>query len=299
MVTVSDKKIGHDAGNGTFDYYNADVITAQDYYAYGMTQPGRNYAQGTNSYRYSINGQEKEKELNENITTAEYWEYDSRIGRRWNLDPKPTVGISQYSTFANNPILFNDIKGDTFSFPRTGFNALIFQIKFYITTGYLIKKGAGNIYEAIAKHPNTVKVVPLEGQKASYYDPLTGTLFWNSRLGIRTTNDVNLSPASVLNHELDHALNHISNYKKFTEDNKPNKTPYNTKEEERVIKGSEQETAIKLGEIKKGEVTRTDHNATDLLLTDDPTSSTGVLVPYNKKITSLPEIIIISKKKRK
>ena len=34
---------------------------------------------------------------------------------------------------------------------------------------------------------------------------------------------------------------------------------YGNKEEKRVIAGSEQETAKKLGEIKEGEVTRTDH----------------------------------------
>ena len=49
--------------------------------------PGRKYQQGNSNYRYSINGQEKESELNENITTAEFWEYDSRIVRRWNVDP--------------------------------------------------------------------------------------------------------------------------------------------------------------------------------------------------------------------
>jgi len=45
--------------------------------------------------------------------TAEFWEYDSRTGRRWNLDPKPVVGISQYATFNNNPIFFSDPLGDT------------------------------------------------------------------------------------------------------------------------------------------------------------------------------------------
>jgi hypothetical protein len=45
--------------------------------------------------------------------TAEFWEYDSRTGRRWNLDPSPTVGVSDYSTFLNNPIWRTDVYGDT------------------------------------------------------------------------------------------------------------------------------------------------------------------------------------------
>jgi len=47
-----------------------------------------------------------------------YWEYDSRIARRWNLDPKPNASISQYSCFAGNPILYQDPKGDTIRFPK-------------------------------------------------------------------------------------------------------------------------------------------------------------------------------------
>jgi hypothetical protein len=79
-----------------------------------MMMPGRKFS-NTSAYRYGFNGQEKDKEINPegNITTAEYWEYDSRIGRRWNVDPKPIEEISPYSTFSNSPMLFNDVHGDT------------------------------------------------------------------------------------------------------------------------------------------------------------------------------------------
>lgn len=63
--------------------------------------------------RYGFNGQEKVDEIAPGHTTAEYWEYDSRLGRRWNQDPKPNPSISNYATFANNPIWFSDAKGDT------------------------------------------------------------------------------------------------------------------------------------------------------------------------------------------
>ena len=66
-------------------------------------------------YSFHFNGQETDDEIagKGNINTAEYWQYDSRLGRRWNVDPKPNPSISNYACFANNPIGYRDIKGDT------------------------------------------------------------------------------------------------------------------------------------------------------------------------------------------
>ena len=50
-----------------------------------------------------------------NHTTALFWEYDTRLGRRWNLDPKPQVFISDYAVLGNNPIINTDILGDKFT----------------------------------------------------------------------------------------------------------------------------------------------------------------------------------------
>jgi hypothetical protein len=46
-----------------------------------------------------------------NSYTAEYWQYDSRLGRRWNVDPVVKEHESPYATFANNPIWFVDPLG--------------------------------------------------------------------------------------------------------------------------------------------------------------------------------------------
>ncbi len=76
-----------------------------------MQMVGRVYDK--NGYRYGFNGQEKTPELNPSHTTALFWEYDGRLGKRWNLDPKSIVGISDYACFGNNPILYSDPMGDT------------------------------------------------------------------------------------------------------------------------------------------------------------------------------------------
>jgi hypothetical protein len=78
-----------------------------------MVMPERKY-QGP-EYRFGFNGQEKSSEIkgDGNSYTAEYWEYDPRVGRRWNLDPKQSIEQSLYASLNNNPIVHYDILGDS------------------------------------------------------------------------------------------------------------------------------------------------------------------------------------------
>jgi hypothetical protein len=68
-----------------------------------------------NNYLFGFNGIEKTNEISGegNHYTALFGEYDSRLGRRWNQDPKPVVSISNYAMFANNPIWFSDPQLDS------------------------------------------------------------------------------------------------------------------------------------------------------------------------------------------
>ena len=79
--------------------------------------PGKDYTTGS-EYRYGFNGHEIAAEINKSITTAEFWEYDSRIGRRWNMDPRPNTSISPYAVFENNPVWFSDPFGDSIVDPN-------------------------------------------------------------------------------------------------------------------------------------------------------------------------------------
>lgn len=81
----------------------------------GSLLPGRNYNSG--SYNYGFNGQLKDDEVYGAMGTsytAEFWQYDARVGRRWNLDPVPQVGISDYAAFGLNPIANVDPNGAYF-----------------------------------------------------------------------------------------------------------------------------------------------------------------------------------------
>jgi hypothetical protein len=66
-------------------------------------------------YRYGMNTQEKDNEIygEGNSYSAEYWQYDARLGRRWNVDPRDVPSFSPYSCFANNPLWFSDVAGDS------------------------------------------------------------------------------------------------------------------------------------------------------------------------------------------
>lgn len=77
--------------------------------------PGRNV--NSPNYRYGFNGQEKDDEIAGagNINTAEFWEYDTRLGRRWNTDPVVKPWESPYACFSDNPIYYKDVKGDDVS----------------------------------------------------------------------------------------------------------------------------------------------------------------------------------------
>jgi RHS repeat-associated protein len=82
-----------------------------------MQMPGRSYSSGS-KYRYGFNGQENSDEIAAGLTTAMYWEYDSRIGRRWNIDPVEKVDESPYLCFSGNPIFYSDPLGNVSKGPN-------------------------------------------------------------------------------------------------------------------------------------------------------------------------------------
>jgi hypothetical protein len=89
------------------------------------TESGISYGIAAKGYRYGFNRQERSDDMmgEGNHNTAEFWEYDNRTGRRWNLDPNPQTGISEYSGLNNNPIYYNDVLGNE---PDPPFNWSLF-----------------------------------------------------------------------------------------------------------------------------------------------------------------------------
>jgi hypothetical protein len=61
------------------------------------------------AYRFGFNGMEKDPEITGqegSHYTAPFWEYDTRIARRWNVKTVVKFHENSYAAFANNPIWF-------------------------------------------------------------------------------------------------------------------------------------------------------------------------------------------------
>lgn len=113
LVTVSDKKLSVDQNNDALvDYYEADVMSAQDYYTGGMDMPGRQY-NATNGYRYGFNG--KEKDNKDGVVQYDYGFriYDPRLVRFKSVDPltKSYPWYTPYQFAGNKPIACIDLDG--------------------------------------------------------------------------------------------------------------------------------------------------------------------------------------------
>jgi len=110
LVTVSDKPI-YKVSSGTI-HFNPEVSSISDYYPFGAPIQGRSFS--STEYRFGYNTQEKTDEIAGpgNHNTATFWEYDTRLGRRWNIDPVTKPWESLYACLSNNPILLDDPDGD-------------------------------------------------------------------------------------------------------------------------------------------------------------------------------------------
>ena len=108
MAVINDRKT--DSLSGTTKVgYNAVVISATDYYPFGMAIDSRSYT--SSLYRYGFNGKENDKETGE----QDYGErmYDSKVPHFLSVDPitKKYPEYSPYIFAGGNPIKFVDLDG--------------------------------------------------------------------------------------------------------------------------------------------------------------------------------------------
>ena len=113
-VVYSDVKMRHSAA----DTFDLELRAVNNYYPFGMLQPGLTFQSG--SYRYGFNGMEQDADLKGagNSYTTLFRQYDPRTCRWWSLDPerRKFASVSPYSGMGNNPISLTDIFGNEADF---------------------------------------------------------------------------------------------------------------------------------------------------------------------------------------
>ncbi len=113
LATVSDVKRGVSVDGSTIDHYEANVVSAQDYYPFGMQEPGRSWNAG--KYRYGFNGKENDNDVKGEGNQQDYGMrvYDPRAGRFLSVDPltRSYPMLTPYQYAENDVIRSVDLDG--------------------------------------------------------------------------------------------------------------------------------------------------------------------------------------------
>ena len=237
---------------------------------------------------YLFNAKEFDEETGMYYYGARY--YEPRLSLWMSVDSlqEKYPNISTYCYAANNPIKFIDSDGRKLLFASGTTEA--FKQKFRAAIMYLHEHNADGIIAQIDKSSTIIYITERVGE-AYAFSKTKKTIYWDPNMGVLTSSDKKMSPAAVLNHEADHTLQYLKNPDKFAQDSKTLDPDYNDKEEMRVITGSEQKTALALGEISAGEVTRTDHIGIPYI-TKSPTTTEAKDGKIPKNPFVMDEIVI-------
>ncbi len=249
--------------------YSQFIIHAMDYYSYGKIL--REYDNGAGN-RYMTTNHERDKETGLDYRGARY--YDSDVARFLSLDPLATKYpmLSPYNYVGAMPIIAIDPDGKKIVFPADATEE--FKARFNEAREYLKAHGADDLIQQMDDLDAIFTISETKG--LGVFTPSSTTIYWDPYAGAETAEGHILSPTVVLNHEADHALQEILHPEQKKADRATKDPEYTNLEEKRVITGSEQTTALKLGEIKEGEVTRRGHTTEGSVQTSGPTSNIDV-----------------------
>jgi RHS repeat-associated protein len=159
---VGDRRIAVD-GNADLavDYFEAEILSARDFYPFGMVMPERSFS--TQAYRYGFNGKEFDSEWRGGKNSYDFGArcYDPRLGRFLSIDPLVVEfpSLTPYNFAGNNPIAFIDAFGE----------GPILVVKSITFAGR--SKDGTPIYKVTASIDISVKVMVLAKGKDQYSFP--------------------------------------------------------------------------------------------------------------------------------
>jgi RHS repeat-associated protein len=125
LAVVTDRKRGKASTistGGAIQWFEADMLSCQQYYAFGMLMPNdvdpklrRQYSIGGYDYRYGFNGKEGDDEIKGDDNQQDYGMriYDPRVGRFLSVDPLAGKypWYAPYQFAGNMPIWATDLDG--------------------------------------------------------------------------------------------------------------------------------------------------------------------------------------------
>ena len=99
-------------GNGAVD--NTEILQVEHYYPFGMDFYGLNTPQTGPEHKHLYNGMERQDDFGLATYMADFRMLDPALARWWQIDPKAEYqySFSPYLAIHNNPVRFNDPKGD-------------------------------------------------------------------------------------------------------------------------------------------------------------------------------------------
>ncbi|SHN16273.1 RHS repeat domain-containing protein [Chitinophaga sp. CF418] len=193
LATISDKKRGISTDSTSISYFMPDVLSAHEYYPFGMGMPGR--SSSNDKYRYGFNGKENDNEIKGEGNSLDFGArvYDPRIGRFLSLDPKSKEypDWSPYVYAFDNPIRLVDDNGEGPGDPMhheflttvaldiydaakakgaSGMGALLVMAQASIESGYgqdAIKRGDYNLF-GVMTNGSDYKVRNIHGKIKDY-----------------------------------------------------------------------------------------------------------------------------------
>lgn len=200
LATVSDKKIGHTSDDTTIDYYNADVVSAQDYYPSGMLMSGRTYSIANTNYRYGFNG--KEKDNKDGVVQYDYGFriYDPRLVKFKSVDP--LMGSfpwnSPYSYAENDPINSLDLDGAEKASP----GSVDMARQLLKVVGNSIAQAQSQLSKATDKSVKQRLSISMELDKRTY-SALMVFIYKNNPTNFDRAADIAIKATPILNEALD------------------------------------------------------------------------------------------------
>ena len=112
LTVISDQKLGITSGGSTADYYEAVVLSAKDYYPFGLEMEGR--SSSSDLYRYGFNGKEDDRDWGmQNVQDYGFRLYNPAVSRFLSVDPlfKGFPWYTPYQFAGNKPIWAIDLDG--------------------------------------------------------------------------------------------------------------------------------------------------------------------------------------------